>query len=45
MGKLGIWSDALNKMGHRLANKESYTRIMEQNTIDTVVGVVGGGEG
>lgn len=41
MGALGICSDASHKMGHRLANKGAYTRIMEKNTTDSVAGEVG----
>lgn len=31
-----IWPNSLNTEGPRLADKESYTQITEQNTMDTV---------
>lgn len=34
----GIWPNSLNTEGPRLADKESYTQITEQNTTDTVAG-------
>ncbi len=38
MGALGIQPNSLNTDGPGSSDKESYTRVMEQNTTDTVTG-------